>query len=303
MGVSALPPQPPIPTPVAAASPDEAASVRTAAQWLVVAAGAVAATLVTGLQLGDIGKLSGRPPQLVVAAVTFLAALLVVGRVIARASAVLVVRRVTVGDLLTAETQDQLREGSLIVVGGDGTGDLVPVLHQIRANREWLFEPGHHSMRDLQADLHDATARAGHGDPEAERAAARLEQRLTTVCAFARAELTRVAYRRLRETITGWPGWVFALSVAIFYVALSVPVAQAPAVGSPYNVVVVLTGTGDQLRSAGLAGTCTAPARLVGVAVDGSATEPVVVTDAGPGCPPARFTVTEQVGVAIPHLK
>ncbi|WP_157408290.1 hypothetical protein [Actinoplanes sp. N902-109] len=316
---------------------DEAAPVRTAAQWLVVAAGAIGAALVAGLQLGDVGKLTGTPFLLVAAAAAVVSALAVVGRVIARASAVLVIRRITVSDLLAAETAEQARATDIHPVSdsrpphrdtGSPAGTpwiprqwdrlrgrllqpdvirepaayLRPLLGQIRANREWLFVADGRSTSDLSNAYTEAAQRARAGDQVAAARAAELDRRLTGLCLFARGELTRSAYRRLSTTITGWPGWLFVVSVALFAITLNWPVAQAPRVKEPYPLTVVLTGSAGQLKGAGLATGCRPASRLNAVALAGTTTEPLVVTDAQGSCPASRFTVTADIGVPLPSV-
>jgi hypothetical protein len=336
MGVSALPHESQASSSGGTtAVPDDSAPVRTAAQWLVVAAGAVGAAMVAGLQLSDVGKLAGNPVQLAFAAMMFVAALTVVGRVIARASAVLVIRRITVSDLRAAETAEQVR-GTGIKLVSEAARDspprdpvtwiprqfdklkhrfqqprvsreslthLQPILGQIRANREWLFVTEEMTASELSEAYLQAVHEARNGDPAATALAADLERRLATLCSFVRAELTRTAYRRLSTTITGWHGWLFTGALALFALTLSWPITEAPAVKSPYRLDIVLTGSAADLHDAGLPPGCRPSTRLTAVALAGTTTEPLVVTDAQGSCPAARFTVTDDVGVPLPLTK
>lgn len=313
----------------AATTFDDATAVRTSAQWMTAAAGAVAAALVAGLQFGDVGELGDRPVALVVAFASFLTALSVVGLIIRRSSQVLVSARTTVSDLLEADTIRDLH-GITVAPPADTrgpgkawfpelsrrpvgiprpgsrwqrTGDqLQPVVDEISRNRDWLLLPEQRTTSQLNTEYQSAQLAAARGDEGAAVLVEHLEHRLATVCAFARAELTRNAYRRLADTVTGWPGWVFAATALLFAATLSWPHDPAPRVTAPYRLDVLLTGTPRHLRDAGLASSCQPGTRLTGVALAGDLTEPAVVTEAVSGCPAARFAVTRDVGIPIPYV-
>jgi hypothetical protein len=310
MTVSSPPQDPSAPLPVQA---DDASSMRTAAQWLAAAAGAVGATLIASLQIGDIGALVDEPRRLASAAGAFLVALGVIGLTIRRAGAVLVVSRSTIGDLLAAETREGYKDQASISFPGRNDRDLQAVINQIGRNREWLM-PGHTSAWSLYHAWDEArkvaalTGPADVGESHAQ-VADQLRQ-LNNVCAFARCELTRLAYQRLSATITGLPGALFTLALIVLAVVLGWPAHQPPAVVAPYRLDVLLTGPPAVLRAAGLDAGCRAGTRLTGVALDGSLTEPVVVTETARvtlggetvTCPTSRFTVSEDVGIPIPYV-
>ena len=266
--------------PVSADPPaDDAQAVRTAAQWLVAAAGAVGATLIAGLQIGDVGKLAGAWPVLAVAVLAFGTALAVVGQVIRAAGRVLVVSRVTVSDLLREESGQRVagRRRLRIEPGAAAPDhDLALVHRQILEEQAWLL-PDDDSVAALYAG--------------------KKSRELDAVCVFARNVLTRLAYQRLNVTVTGWPGRVFLVAVLVFAVALGWPVPTEVAVTTAYPVQVLLNGDPAVLRAAGLSAGCTAGMRLTGVALGGSLTAPEVVTETLGGCPAARFTVTREVGL------
>jgi hypothetical protein len=292
---------------------DDVSPVRTAAQWLVAAAGAVGAALIAGLGLGNVGKLADTPLLLGAALIAFLTAMVIVSITIRRASHVLVISRTTISDLLREEfrRRAQARPGGQIEVTEPLDPDMPWLLDQISENREWLL-PDHASTGDLYAAYDEARRRAGPTPAMASPGSAEvaeLYRKLTTVCNFARSELTRRAYQRLSHTITGWPGGIFTAAVVAFAVAVSWPVSKPPAVTTTYRLDVLLTGTPAALRKAGVPAGCRAGTRLTGVALDGDLAEPVVVTEpgppegAGPGrCPAARFTVTRDVGIPIPYV-
>jgi hypothetical protein len=270
---------------------DDISSIRAAAQWLVAAAGAVGAALVAGLQLGDVGRLAEAPIQLAGAALAFLVAISMVGLTIRRAGRVLVVSRTSISDLLRAELRVRAEAQQIELGAGPERVDpgLPWVLAQIEENREWLL-PDHDSVGHAYAEYQEAR----DGD---------LLRRMHAVAAFARGELTRRAYKRLSSTVTGWPGCLFAVAVIGFAVAVSRPVPKPPPVGAAYRLDVLLTGKAAALRKAGLPTGCRPGGRLTGVALDGTLTEPVVVTEASGGCPATRFTVTPSVGIPMPYVR
>lgn len=308
---------------------EDAGAVRTSAQWLAAAAGAVAAALIAGLQIGAVGGLGDRPVALLLALVSFLVALAVVGMIIRASSRVLVPPRATISDLLEADTARDAHDRGVIPEssalarpprwwrrsGSEKSADadagpaprtgigaqLQPVIDEISRNREWLLLPGQRTTSELHAECRTAQ-QAAADDGGSSLRAEHLERRLAMVCSFARAELTRNAYRRLTDTMTGRPGWLFAAAVLTFAATLTWPHGEAPEVTTAYRLDVILTGTARQLRDAGLAGTCRPGTRLTGVAVDGDLAEPSVVTETAGGCPAARFTVTEDVGIPMPYV-
>jgi hypothetical protein len=81
-------------------------------------------------------------------------------------------------------------------------------------------------------------------------------------------------------------------------------------VTTPYRMDVLLTGSAAALREPGLGKDCRTGTRLTGVAVGGSIDEPLVVTEPRAAevggrpsrCRAARLTVTDDVGIAIPHV-
>jgi membrane protein YdbS with pleckstrin-like domain len=284
--MTAVPPAPDDP------SADDTQAVRTAAQWLVAAAGAVGAVLIAGLQIGDLGRLVSAWPPLVLAIAAFAAALLIVGQVIRLASRVLVVSRATISDLLRAQTGQSVRTRTKIRIEATRRTDrdLRQVHQQIENDQAWLH-PDDPSVTDLFLRYE-----ALRKDPASAAEADELHRRLTTICAFARGALTRMAYQRLSDTVTGWPGWVFLAAVIVFAVSLGWPV-PAP-VTAAYRVEVLLKGK----PPAGLGPDCRPGSRLTGVALGGSLAAPEVITEPAGDCAAARFTVTGEVGFAFPVL-
>ena len=289
--------------------------MRSSSAQLVAAAGAVGAALIAGLQIGNVGKLAEEPVLLGAALLAFVTAMAVVGTTVRRASRVLVVSRTTISDLLREELKRRARDRSIALTAESDLADpdMPWVLDQIAGNREWLL-PDHASAGDLYTAYEEARKAAelavGPVTAGAAEDLAELSRRVNTVCAFARSELSRRAYKRLSETVTGWPGRVFTAAVISFAVAVSWPVPQPPAVTAAYRLDVLLTGQPAALRKAGLPAECLSGTRLTGVALDGTLTAPVVVTEATTAtvgkveskCSAARFTVTEEVGIPMPYI-
>jgi hypothetical protein len=87
----------------------ETESLRSATKWLLAAAAGVAGLLVAGLQLGTLGKLSSNDwPRLIIAVVSLTIALIAVGTVIWRASALLADEWITLAQLTSREFHKQL---------------------------------------------------------------------------------------------------------------------------------------------------------------------------------------------------
>ncbi|GAB1695133.1 hypothetical protein [Krasilnikovia sp. M28-CT-15] len=280
---------------------DETATIRAAAQWLVVAAGAVGAVLVAGLQLGAIGALVKRWPLLVIATIAFVAALAVVGWIIRTASAVLVIRRVTLNDLLRARTAQQARETG-ITLASEPDEEMLRIDLDISSNR-WLLPPPHQSLSALYGAYRAAVDDALKGDAKGVAREAMLRPYLVEIASFARTELARARYQDLSAGITGWRGWILIVSIIAFAVAVGLPKPdEPPHISGPVATTVVLTGLPQKLHAAGLDESC-AGVTLIGTAVDGTLTEPVVVTQRTPTCQAARFTVTKDIGLAIPKPK
>lgn len=300
-------PQPSEPATPPLGQTDEASSMRAAAQWLATAAGAVGAALIAGLQIGDLGTRVRDPASFTVAILAFLAALLTVGLTLRRAGAVLVTSRATIDDLLSAETRLRRKDQRRIRFEKRQDPALKEIVKMIADHREWLM-PGRDSvwaLSDAWKEAQEAATAARDGSPgaaERRAEAAGLQRQVDGVCTFARCELTRRAYRSLSRTVTGMPGVFFIASLAVLAVALNWPADEPPAVTTPYRVDVLLTGDDGELREEGLSGACTTGMRLTGVALDGSLTEPVVVTEAEGACPASRFTVTETIGIPVPYV-
>lgn len=237
-------------------------------------------------------------PALVAAVAAFAVALLIVGHVIRTASRVLVVSRATISDLLRAQTGQSVETRTKIRIEATGTSDrdLREVYRQIEADHAWLH-PDDPSVTDLFL-RYEAVRREPATGAEAEE----LHRRLSTICSFARGSLTRMAYRRLSDTVTGWAGWAFVVAVVVFAVALGWPAPTA--VTASYRVEVLLAGK----PPAALGARCRRGTRLTGFALGGTLTVPEVVTEPlttqvgtlTSTCAAARFTVTPEVGFPYP---
>lgn len=309
----------PFTTPVAVPPQvDDSVAVRASAQWIVTVAGAVGVTLVAGFQIGDFSRLLSDRWALAVAVLAFSLAMWMVTRVIRTAARVLVVGKATISDLLREENRQRVQARGTITIEDDlpfpGLDpDLSLVHRQILRDQAWLL-PGDESVAELFTRYEAARRRADDpagGDAVAAAAhAAELSGRLHTVCLFARSVLTRMAYQRLCDTITGWRWLVFVVAVVVMVVALGWPDPEPPRVTTAYRLDVLLTGDRAALRDTGLGRECLTGTRLTGVALGGDLTEPDVVTEAlttsvdgrPSTCGPARFTVTEKVGIPIPHI-
>lgn len=316
MAVSSEAPKPSPPAAGLFSLVDETSAVRAAAQWLVAAAGAVGATLVAGLQLGDITKHSSMPWLIAISIASFVVAMVIVGIIIRKASRVLVIGRTTISDILDAELSNRLTGTRRIKLGRPASKAMRTVINQVEANREWLL--GHHdsaaslfatyeksrmSSRLIQAE---GTATQTLNDDTAQESGARLGR----LCDFARSELARHEYQKLASLVAGTGGISFALAVVVFAVSLGWPISNSPNISSPIQVRINLIGDPAKLARAGIPLTCPPGTLLTGVAIEGSLTEPVVINEAidtvtkGKAilCPMRRFRATGNIAIVIPIL-
>lgn len=316
MNASSQAANPPARTAASSSVGDDASSVRVAAQWLVASAGAIAAILVGGLQLRDLGKNSDDPKLLILSVSAFVVAMITVGWVIRLASRVLVVGRTTVSDILDAEFSSRIGGSRRLKVERPPSKEMLVIVEQIASNGEWLLGR-HDSFASLYASV-NGSERAGAGESgevSIERSPTALPEQnfelLVRVCDFARAELARQAYRQLMSFVAGFGGLCFSISIVILAISLGWKVDEPPKVGSPIRVRITLTGEPDELMRAGIPATCLPGSVLSGVALDGTLLEPAVVTEATDTivqgrlsrCPAGRFTASQGVAVAIPEIE
>jgi hypothetical protein len=262
-----------------------------ASKWISGAFAAIGAVLLGGLQLNAVGTLSfDKPVASGVALLTMTTALVTVGLVLARAANVLVPPLVTLPELVRRE----LRARSASSQGEDfWVSDFL--LRSIRSERGSLLQSGATGPHDLYEKLTRARA-LGEGQAEPlERDAKRLTD-------FAGLRMTQHHYQQLVGSLL-LGGALIALCVVLFSWAVNSSEDKPEArVTQPLAVRVILTGAAQSLPTAKLRPSCAAQRDLTGVAVAGELREPEVVIPPTSLCPALRFTVTRDIGIAVPVL-
>jgi hypothetical protein len=273
-------------------------SVQSAAKWVVAAFAAVGAILVTDLQIGGIGELSAEQPRrLVLALGAMTSALLAVAVVLILASLVLIPPRVSLSELSKRELEAYKK--SLRAAGGDpakarSPAAFDPVLGAISAEQAWLLRSNASGVQDL----YDKWKKA-QGGPSQD--ADLIDQDARRVIDFASLKVTQARYSRLVVGIFAG-GSVIVLCIVLFAWAANPPKPVEEArITQPIQVLVVFTASPESLRRAGISPAC-AGQELSAVAVAGKLQEPEVVTQGASKCPPSRFVVRRDLGLAIPVL-
>lgn len=272
----------------------QVAALLSAARWIVAAFASIAAILVAGLQVGQVGTIGAHEPlRLVVGLGSGAVALLAVVGVLARASAVITSPRISLVDLVQREVRAATKAAQRS--GGDPAGapdpsDLDELLGAISIHRKSLLYSDAKGPQQLYELL--KKARAEGGDLQL------LEKDEERLADFSTLKEVERRYSKLLH-------WVMAVLgvVAICIVALSWAVSKQPSprVASPLTVRIILQGSAKALAHAGVDTDCTAR-ELSGVAVDAALSEPEVVTEPTAHCPAMRLVVTKEVGIAIPVL-
>jgi hypothetical protein len=273
----------------------DVAGIADATKWLLAAVGAVATVLVAGVQVSAFGRFTAHPVATTIALLAFAVAMVLIGRVIQAAAAVLVLRRVTVGELMRAESAREAEARGISASTGRSKV-LYPILDQIQSNKGLLLTP-YETLDDLNQAYLDSQ-RTKPDDPSTSALRAQLMQAYS----FARSEVARSAFDDLTQVILGPIGFGVVAAIVVMAATLSWPTGNSsPEVSEPTHVRVWLTGSREALRDAGLPRSCGPGIALEAVAVGGTWETPRVVTTGQAGCPIARLTVDRSVGVAVPE--
>ena len=269
-------------------------TIRETVKWVITAAAAVGAALVAGLQVTAVAQAT--PWWQLAALAAYAVAVVAVGRILHRASAVLLVSGITLSDLadryVRALTKTPAADSKPTVASPDPAA-ADPLLAELSKRRGVLHPGDRLDILALYNEYKNLLGAQGRGETHD---AARFD-----VVSNQAAQLTQAAdlymaqaeYSELRRTLTRAGGTV-VVAVGFFAFAVGHKEVAEPAVTTPFPVSVVLTD--DSAPAA-------CPPILAGVAVGGTATNPQVVTQAaGPQCPPMRLHITDDVGAAIPEV-
>jgi hypothetical protein len=276
---------------------DHGASVRAAARWLVSSYAALAALLVAGIQLNGVTEITSTG-RLVIALIAVLAALLATSAVIVLASRVLIAPALTWNDLIRRETVEMTKKPRTASAILDETPpEPDPLLTELR----WFtqIQPVRFtSPRDLREKLSAAREDLSSNPSEALREQVlQYEQAAQACLRQANAWWSRQLYEKL-ITLLKWSSTVIAVCILAFLWA-SRPPDEPAKVTKPFPVKVYLTGPKSAVIAAKLDTACVQQV-LSGWAVDGEVKEPEVVTQPRGGCPASHFTVSDELGVAVP---
>jgi hypothetical protein len=273
-------------------------SVQSTAKWVVAAFAAIGAILVTDLQIGGIGTLGAEQPRRLVLALGAMAiALLAVAVVVILASLVLIPPRMSLSELSKRELQAYRK--ALRAAGGDPEKAKSPaafdsVLGAISAEQKWLLRSKASGVHDLYDKWKEA-----HGAPSQDTSL--IDEDAKRVIDFASLQVTQARYSRLIVAVLAG-GSVIVLCIVLFAWAANPPKSVEEArITQPIAMRVVFTASPEALRRAGINPAC-AKQSLSAVAVAGQLQEPEVVTLGRSKCPPSRFVVRRDLGLAIPEL-
>ncbi|MFF3208429.1 hypothetical protein [Streptomyces sp. NPDC002962] len=276
---------------------EHGASVRAAAQWLVTSYAALAALLVAGIQLKDVSGITSFW-GLVFAFGSVLIALLATGSVIICASRVLIAPALTWNDLVRRETEEGTsRPTTQAELLSEDPPRRDPLLAELRAFTQ-IQPVQFNSPRDLRQKLNEAREDlASNLSDERRDHVAQLEEAAQACLQQANAWQSRQLYERLIAVLRR-SGFVITVCILIFLLA-SRPEDEPAKVSKPFPVKVYLQASKAALAEAKLSLACRGQV-LSGWAVEGELKAPEVVTQPKGTCPASRFTVSDELGIAIP---
>ncbi|MFC8841088.1 hypothetical protein ACFT8Q_13390 [Streptomyces griseoincarnatus] len=276
---------------------DHGVSIRVAARWLVTSFAAVGAVLVAGIQLQNVTHITS-PWFLVAALLSVLVALLATGTVIVRASQVLVAPALTWSDLVRRESllliARQQASPAQHLSGEVPEDPLLAKLAEITQMQPAQFT----SPRDLREKLTGARKdlEASPSDGLREQVA-QLEELAQSCLRYANAWQSQQMYLRLIKMLKR-AGTLIVVCFVTFLWA-SKPSDEPPKVTKPFPVQVYVKDSRKALKSAGLDRACSGLI-LRGSAVGGEMDAPQVVTRPAGRCPASSFTVSDELGIAVP---
>lgn len=282
--------------------------LRSSLKWLVAGAGAVAATLVAGIQLTATPTEAMSVAQRAIAGASLLVGLLLIFMFLRAAVLVMTLPRPTASDLTKRERRSNVKEAL-----GSGTAKINDsLIESLYAQKSYLFsespsiadlyEVDYVQARNALDQLKDgntATWRGRERKPtDAERDAlqatvADAQQRLSVLEDVSHLELTRQDYRRL---VNPFPIWaiVFVIAVCAFAIATHPAPQSGASITNPANARLIITDRGK----AGLPSQCDAH-ELQAVAIGGTWNAPTVVTTPTTECPSRLITKGSGI-LAIP---
>lgn len=291
-------------TTTTAPNPDEAAEaeMKAAAKWLVASSGAVVAVLIAGLQLKDIGAVTGW--ALGIAVLGVVAALVPVVLFLATAALVLVAPRPSLSSFLDQEKAEfgpapppGLRDPKdpllkyLVVTRrlellGPDRDDITALVEEQSAVHNFQFSGS--EMRIGQKVLKPTV------DADKELVAARkldLETSIAKVTAAAALWHTQRRYEALLSWKRLLPYGILLLAGVLTMAILASGGTKSPAITKPTPLEIAMPTDPQVLRDAGADTSC-GGLTLDGVAVGGTLAKPQVVTRPSGKCPAQRFRAT-----------
>jgi hypothetical protein len=276
---------------------DSAERVRTTAKWLVGTFGAIAGALVAGLQISDIGELTGT--NRVIATVGVLVALAAVLLIVTLASIVLARGRVALSDL--ADESDHGRKRRLVAELNRSPALYAPY----RTVSEFANAVSSQWIKQATSWLTKETTTDAGARSEAEREFAETKKILpglnridARLMATARAEDVKLTFDRVRLWIAAL-GVVAALGAGTFAYVNTVPDQEEeapPALAQrPVAAIADLTEGGQEKFEGALGSSCDfdhVPVMVLSSSDDGWE----VVSLAGRGCEASRVMVSPDDG-------
>ncbi|WP_131701812.1 hypothetical protein [Mycolicibacterium elephantis] len=269
------------------------AEFRSSLKWLVAAGGAVAATLVAGIQLTALPSENLASLRLWAAVAALLVALVLVLAFLRGAVFVMTLSRPMASQL---SKREQRSNAAKALACGEEIDDAL--IRSLYAQRSYFFGEWD-SIEDLYDRDYVQATKALHAlergeearwrnrvlkptDPEKESlrtVVERAQQRLPVLESVAHLEETRTEYRSLVNKFFGF-GLLFVIGVVVFAIATRPDPPAGAAISGPSNVRILI----QDRAKAGLPQTCVAD-ELAGVAIGGTWDQPTVMTEPSASCP------------------
>lgn len=294
------------------------ASIRAAARWLLTAFAAVGGVLVAGVPLTDIGRVGIWSFRFWIAVAAIIAALGAIGWMIRAVARVFTAEYVSFGELQQADFPEKVKltrpdaaEGVESKPADERTRRqrrVYAIKKVINTSREELYGSQARSLAELARRLRAANeAVSWLVDDEAlfEQRVARLQRQseldraASRVVDFANYEYTRRTFQRLFPKLA-LGGFIVAVSVGTYAIAVNSAPPKAPAVDKP--IAVTLTLRPGARKWGDILGPACDIKSVRAVSVAGSLNAPEVVTDQTDTCRAARFRVGRRQGVAVPAI-
>jgi hypothetical protein len=306
----------------ATADPRPIQTIRETAKWILTAFAAIAAVLITGLQLSAIGQLSLLSWRFLAAMLGLLLGLSCASWAILRASDVVSIRFLALRELAEEQHRvvQQLRKHGLDELALKPS--ISPLLFALRENAAEVFFGNATEIAELferQNLMHQALYKLRRHEPvrwdnrtyqpddldKLESAALALHNAAQQAVDWANEWTTRRQYNTLRRRVVPLAGIGVVAGLAVFAWAVNPP-TTTPAAHTQTALPVSVLFTKDAAQK--IPGLDTQHALCIqdqnglpAIALASDLREPEIVTIPHKDCPPLRITITKDLGTVIPQ--